>query len=66
MKKKKKSWNAYNFAVEKGKYRGTDSKCFPQHSMQVAAPMTPNAIVHRQGYGHPRIKQDDINVLTEI
>ena len=33
--------------------------------MRVAVPMIPTAIVHRQGSGHPKIKQDDINVLTE-
>ena len=57
--------NTYNFVVEKGKCRGTDCKRFPPHSMRVAAPMIPTAIVHRQGSGHPRIKQDDKNVLTE-
>ena len=64
---KKKSWNAYNFAVEKGKCRGTDCKCFSLHSMRVAASMIPTAIVHRQGSGHPWINDhwiNDMNILT--
>ena len=51
--KKKKSWYAYNFSVERGMRRGTDCKCFPLHSMRVTARIIPFAVVHRQGSGHP-------------
>ena len=53
---KKKSWNAYNFPVEKGKKRGTDCKYFPLQSMRVTARIIPTAVVHQQESGHPKKK----------